>query len=383
MSSILVVISGILQISQPSIHDVIESSRYLNGIAVGMVFPMTFIIIGEELDKTLRGLNAVLIDTLSFGCGILIQIMYSVSWTTKAENSFKAIQFLGLLSVTCGILAFIMSSIYTIESPVYYLMRGEEQMANDTLKRLQPANISQQEHAELMQEYKNYVGQHRTRTFLENAVYGFPALLKLCFYRSFVALGFSYFINFSFTHASTVTGPTNLQRYFLYGFARFLGPIIASSIMDSKGRKLSMVVGFSFSTILSFIMAIIFTDNTKYFRLDYMLAVRYLLIFFQLFISMSVSSSSPYLSEAFPLPIKPFYVAIVFIVEMLVHIIVISYRHILPGKLYHLAEYYYALGGLSLAMFLVAIFVMPETKNCSLVKCLPKFRKFWNFSKLL
>ncbi|XP_065360811.1 uncharacterized protein LOC135954550 [Calliphora vicina] len=382
MSSILVVIGGILQVSDPNTYDIILASRYLNGIAVGFIFPMTFVMIGEEVVKPLRGLNSSVVDTMSFSCGIFIQILYSVLWTSEAENVFKAIQMGGLLNIICGIIAFIMTTIYMVESPIFYLVRGDEQMALDSLIRLQRPHDLNAETCEELEEHKHYVAQSNERTFKENAFYAIPALLKLCFYRSFAVLGFSYFVNFAFSYSSLVTTQLQIYPYILYALARLLGPIIASFTLDSKGRKPSMIIGFFICTILAFTVGGIFDNKQNFIDFDYMTIVKYFLICFQLFSSMSMASSSAYLCEAFPLPVKRHYIAIVFIVEMMVHIIINTFKNtFLPYNVNRISDYFLSLGGLSLVFLGVAIFAMPETKWCSLRECLPKFRQLYNFRK--
>ncbi|XP_046808631.1 uncharacterized protein LOC111675085 [Lucilia cuprina] len=46
MSSVLVFISGILQLADPNSYNTIMASRYINGLAVGFIFPLAFVLIG-------------------------------------------------------------------------------------------------------------------------------------------------------------------------------------------------------------------------------------------------------------------------------------------------------------------------------------------------
>ncbi|XP_065361049.1 uncharacterized protein LOC135954752 [Calliphora vicina] len=378
-SSILVTIVGILQVSDPNSYEAIIASRYLNGIAVGLVFPMTFVLVGEEVVKQMRGMNAGSVDTMSFSCGIFIQIIYSVTWSTGVDDYFQSIQMSGVLNIIYGIIAFIMGAMLIIESPVLHLAHGEEQLAIDSLRRLQRPFTITYETYEQLEEHKRYLAENNERSFMQNAAYGIPALLKLCFYRSFSALGFSYFVNFAFTYSALVTTRLQIYPFILYAFARWLGPLIVSFTLDSRGRKSPMIVGFFVCTILAFTVGGIFDNKLNFIDFDYMNAVKYMLIIYQLFASMSMASSSAYLSEAFPLAVKPYYVAIVFIVEMLVHIIIISCKDSLINIMLHVSDYFLTLGALSLVYLGVAVYVMPETKWCSLRECLPKLRNLNNF----
>lgn len=355
------------------------ASRYLNGIAVGLVFPMTFVLVGEEVVKEMRGMNAASIDTMCFSCGIFIQIIYASTWTNSTDEVFQSLQMSGLLNIIYGVIAFIMASLLIIESPLLYLQRGQEEMAIDALRRLQRPFTITYETYEQLEEHKRYLADSKERTFIQNAIYGLPALLKVCFYRAFAALGFSYFVNFAFTYSSLISSPFEVYPFILYAFARWLGPLIVSFTMDTRGRKSPMIVGFVFCTIFAFIIGGLCDDNYNLLNIDYMNAVKYILIFFQLFISIGMASSSAYLSEAFPLAVKPYYVAIVFIVEMLVHIITIVCTPTIIKSLDQISVYFFTYGALSLVFLGVAIYVMPETKRYSLRECLVKFRNLNNF----
>lgn len=366
--------------SDPSSYDAIIASRYINGIAVGLVFPLTFVLVGEEVVKSMRGMNAAAVDTMSFGCGIFIQIIYSYTWTSGVEQSFSVTQMNGCLNILWGIIGFIIAFSLLKESPLYYLARGQEEKAIDVLRQLQRPYTITFETYEQLEEHKRYLAESKEKSFLQSAIMGLPALLKLCFYRSFMALSFSFFVNYAFTYACVATARLSIWPFYIYGLARWLGAMVFMFSLDSKGRKPSMTTGFLVCCCLAFTVAGIFDDKRNLVSYDYMNAVRYLLILYQLFASSAMASSSVYLSEAFPLAVKPYYISIVFIVEMLVHIIILcSKSKISVLNLFDMPDYFYALGSLSFAFFLVAIFAMPETKWNTLRECLAKFRKILNF----
>ncbi|XP_046808527.1 uncharacterized protein LOC124420280 [Lucilia cuprina] len=256
---------------------------------------------------------------------------------------------------------------YLIESPIFYLVREDERMALESLIALQKPHELTSETYEQLEEHKRYLAESKEKTFKENAIYGIPALLKLCFYRSFMTLGFSYLVNFAFAYSSLVTIELNSYSYIFYAFAKLLGPLIASFTLDSIGRKPTMIIGFFGSSILAFVVGVIFKNEINYTIIERMNSVKYVLIFFQLFSSLSMASSSAYLSEAFPLPVKRHYLTIVFIVEMLVHIIIGSNKQLfIVSNIFLISDYFLTLGSLSLVFLLMSVFVMPETKSCSL-----------------
>ena len=372
-------INGILQVADYDSSDAIVASRYLNGIALGLIFPLTFVMVGEECVKTIRGANAASIDTMSFSAGIFIQIIYSFSWSSGMNDSFPAIRMCGILNIVWGATALLISVFLIIESPLLYLTRNDEQGAIDALRRLQRPYTITYETYEQLEEHKRYLAESKERSLMENAIYGLPALLKLCFYRSFSALDISYFVNYAFTYSSMLTSQYDIWPFILYAIARWLGPLIVAFSLDTKGRRNPLIIGFLVCTVLAFTVGGIFDDFSNMNSGYYMSVVKYLLIIFQLFASMSMASSSAYLSEAFPLAVKQYFISIVFIVEMLVHIIILSSKndHFILNIL-NISDYFLAVGGLSLVFFVFAIFAMPETKGLTLRECLIKFRGFKN-----
>ncbi|TMW53673.1 hypothetical protein DOY81_001218 [Sarcophaga bullata] len=378
-AAILVVVSGILQVADYDSSDAIVGSRYLNGIALGLIFPLTFVMVGEECVKTIRGANAASIDTMSFSCGIFIQIIYGFTWSSGMNDTFPAIRMCGVLSIVWGAVSLLISAFLIIESPLLYLARDDEQAAIDALRRLQRPYTITYETYEQLEEHKRYLAESKERTFMENAIYGLPALLKLCFYRSFAALGISYFVNYTFTYSSLLTSQYDIWPFILYAMARWLGPLIVAFSLDTRGRRNPILIGFLVCTVLAFTVGGIFNDFSNIASGYYMSVVKYLLIVFQLFASMSMASSSAYLSEAFPLAVKPYYISIVFIVEMLVHIIILSSKNVnFVLNMLKISDYFLAVGGLSLVFLVFAIFAMPETKGLTLRECLMKFREFRN-----
>ena len=84
----------------------------------------------------------------------------------------------------------------------------------------------------------------------------------------------------------------------LYAFARWLGPLIVTFTLDNKGRKQPIITGFLVSAALAFAVGGIFSNQQNMLSMYYMDVIKYLLIFYQLFASVSMASSSVYLSEA-------------------------------------------------------------------------------------
>ncbi|XP_075162516.1 facilitated trehalose transporter Tret1-like [Haematobia irritans] len=377
-ASLLVTISGILLIADSTSYEAMLAARYINGAALGLVFPMTMVLMGEEVVKSMRGMNAAAIGSMCLSVGIFLQIIYSYSWP---EGSFDGTQMMGTLSIFWGFISFIIAFTLQIESPLFYLKRGQEELAIDALRRLQrPFNITHETY-EQFEEHKRYLAVNNEMTLKESALIGLPALIKLCFYRVFSALNNSFYTFFAFAYASREAySADDIWPYYIYGLCAWIGAMIVMFLMDSKGRKPPMIIGFFICCSVAFTLGGLLHDQTNHQNVTIMTTVVYLLGVYQFFGALSTASSSVYLTEAFPLAIKSVYVAIPFIVEMLVHITIIAVRsESWDLNVYDLPEYFYTVGALSLAFFAISIVAMPETKNDTLRECLAKFRKFINY----
>ncbi|XP_059216599.1 uncharacterized protein LOC106090115 [Stomoxys calcitrans] len=376
-ASLLVTISGILLIADSNSYSAMLAARYLNGIALGLVFPLTVVMISEESVKYMRGMNAAAMVSFCFSLGVFIQILYMYNW----QDMFDASQMMGTIETIWGISGFVLAFFLQLESPVFYLQRGQEEMAIDALRRLQRPFTITQETYEQLEEHKRYVAESTEVTLLQSALIGLPALIKLCFYRVFTTASYSFYSFFAFSYASSVVyEPDTFWPSLVYGLCAWLGPMVVMFTLDLKGRKPPMIVGFFFTCCIASTLGGLLNDSQNIRDKDVMTAVMYLLMAYQFFAGLSTASSAVYLTEAFPLAVKSFYVSIAFIVEMAVHIVIIAVRsEPWRSNVYDLSDYFYIVGALSLVFFALAIVAMPETKNDTLRECLKKFRKILNY----
>lgn len=375
----MVVIGGGLLVGLSESYSAVMAARYVNGIAVGLVLPLTFALGSEQIVKSMRGMVISSLDTMCVTLGVFLQILYANIWTADIDSGFDELQLLGCLNILWGFIGFVIAFVLQKESPIYYLARGQEEMAIDVIRRLQIPYIITQETYEQLEEHKRYLAESKEMSWAKSLKKGAPALLKLCIYRAFAALTFCYLSNFAFSYATSVAEPMQIWPGIVYGVLRYVAAFILMFFMDKAGRKGPMITGMLVCTVIAFVVAVLFDDSRNFFNVDYMAAAQYLLMCYQLFAIVSVISASVYLCEAFPLAIKSYYIAIVLVVEMLVHIIIIcSRKHWIVFNVFEISEYFYVLGSLHLLFFFVAKFAMPETKLDTLREALKKFEKILN-----
>ncbi|XP_005188853.3 uncharacterized protein LOC101892407 [Musca domestica] len=332
-AALLVTVSGILLVADPRSEDALLAARYINGCALGLVFPLTFVLVGEECVKSLRGMNAAAVGSMCLQLGSFIQSIYSFSWPQDAL--FDGAQKMGILSIFCGFLSFIMAYTMQLESPILYLAHGQEEKAIDILRRLlRPFTVTHETYEQLS-EHKQYLAESCD-------IIGLPALLKLSFYRAFSAASTCFYSYFAFSYAVSIAFRYNdVWAYNVYSFLAWIGTLMVTFIIDSQGRRTPTIIGFFCCSCFSFAIGGIFNDKLNIRNRETMAVVVFLLMAYQLFACISTASSSVYLSEAFPLAVKPYYVAITFIVEMCIHLlsIVICSRP-LRSNVYDLPEYF-------------------------------------------
>ncbi|XP_037934128.1 uncharacterized protein LOC119668624 [Teleopsis dalmanni] len=376
ISASLVMVGGIILLIRSLDFDAIIAARYIDGIATGLTFVPGIVLISEEAVSYMRGKFVVLIDSLSFTFGIWIQILIRTSYNDYFAQSFNIIKMQGVLSIICGVCAFV-SIYFLIESPVLQVVQNKEEDALKGLTNLQRPSIRTQETYALLEEHKRYVAYNNEMPIQESFIKGLPALLKLCILRALGALTFSYLTNAAFFFGSSInqftTSNTILVLPFqLFCHLRLLGTLIGYFTVDSIGRKLPMLVGVLICGGLAVGVAINFSDEMNILDESKMKVISYLLYVFQFFAGLIITSSSAYLSEAFPLAAKPYNISVTFIFEMVVHCIIAATAISFPVFF----AYFIATVVLYFAFVIFGFLCLPETKNATLLEAQQQFEKF-------
>lgn len=368
-SSFLILLGGLFFVALADKYGGIAVARYLNGFAVGLVFVPMIVLIGEEVNSGQRGLGAGILVSGSISLGIFLQIVFASSFSYSASttnNSFGTTQLHGIIVIIYAVLAFLMSYFFVVESPVHHLMLNNEHEAIDCLRRLQRPFVVIQETYQRLEEHRRYIEASDP-----NGDKCLSALVKLCLLRGLVALSFSPAIAAATLWSSTVYAEKFVTwPWIIYGLCLWLGTYIAAFCLDSVGRKLVLLTGALFSGVLAIVIGAIYNDFVNYFIPSKMGSVLYMLFVLGLLVSFVSSASSAYLTEAFPLHLKPYYIALSFIVEMLVLLIIGACT---PDK-DSLAAYFITFGVFYLAFFVLSFFCLPETKRVSLQEAQSKFK---------
>ncbi|XP_017137666.1 uncharacterized protein LOC108152680 [Drosophila miranda] len=374
VGALLVTVGGIEMAAIRSNGGAVLAGSYLDGIGNGLVFAPFMALAGEVSVPYMRGLVTASLEQMCFGIGIFLQIIYTSTWAASgfyySSSGFSPENLKGILSAVYGGLSLLLGALLCIESPVQMLARGDEPGAIDTLRRLQRPYTLTNATYEQLAEHKRYLAENQNLSTSQSIVQALPAFLRLTYFRAMNALSISSIVVLVLIISILANGGSSTG--WLVGFAvcRWAGNFISTFIMESVGRKKPLLLGLLGCSCLGFAI------GSKYSFYYSMGGMAVMMLIFQFFAGLAFVSTSPYLSEAYPLAVKQYFIAFTFIAEMLVFIIVGSAHF----NIYDGGNYFYAVGGMYLFAFLAGIFCLPETRLTTLRGAQQQFSGFINRS---
>ncbi|XP_017080165.1 high-affinity gluconate transporter ght3 [Drosophila eugracilis] len=373
IASLLVTIGGFVIACTHNNGPATVAACYLDGIANGLVFAPFVALAGEVTVPYMRGGVTASLEQLCFGVGILLQIVYSVSWTYpyyQSYNDYTPENMKGVLSALFGILATIYGFLCIIESPVQMLVNDDEQGALDALRRLQKPSVLTEETYDLLAQHKRYVAHNKDLSSGEKLSQTSLTFIRLAYLRVLNAMSLSSFVTTTLSLSIYLSYGLSAEQlwFILFALCRWAGTIIPTFFMDSLGRKLPTVFGLLLSSAFAFAV------GAKFSYYNYMSGVTILLSVFEFFAGMASSATSSYLSEAYPLEFKQPAIALTFIIEMFVFFIIrFCNYNFMQGD-----NYFYVMGAMYLVGFILGVISLPETKRMTLRGAQVQFSSFIN-----
>ncbi|KAH8266094.1 hypothetical protein KR038_003004 [Drosophila bunnanda] len=368
--SVLVLIGGaVMAVTTLNLNGLL-AARYLNGFANGLAIAPTLAMAGELSVFYKRGTTTSAAEQWPVTIGIFVQIVCSASWDT--ESDFTEEQFQGAISAVLGVLALVMATLLSIESPVDLLEKGDEQAAIEALSRLQRPRAVTAETYDQVSDHRTYLAHHRSLSWRKAC----PAFFRLALMRALNGMSCSMLVAYTLTATSTVVYSDNSGPYVLFGFLRLVGSFSCAFALDSLGRKIPLLLGLVISGGLCFGLASRFA-GAKLLRFGDMRMALWLLLIFQLFAGIGFAPSSAYLSEAFPRRFKRQCIALAYVLEMIVQVIILQVDLSATAEGSDCVEmFFFAMGSLLLASFLGSVWFMPETKDTTLLQAQFRFQEF-------
>lgn len=354
----MVFIGGIVNCSTHYNLDALKANLYLNGIANGLVFAPTLALAGEIAVSYMRGKITTSFEQLSFNLGIFLQTVICSGYTPSYHSDgFNPERVTGIIAAVLGFLGMIFATLLFIESPVDLLTSGREQAATDALRRLQSLITPSDQTLAQLEEHKRYVAENERLSMEKSCERAVPAFIKLSILRGLGALSISSFF-YDLLFLSGTDSIYDGTYIIVYGACRLLGSYIATILVDSLGRKgplllgLFAAAGFAFAAGSQVVFSSFF--------------VPFFLYFFQSFAGIAFTMSSAYLSEAYPLKVKQYFISFTYIIELVVFII-IGTSDLIDGFLF-------IVGGIVFGFFLLGIICFPETRRTTLRGAQQRFK---------
>uniref|UniRef100_A0A1A9UHL8 Major facilitator superfamily (MFS) profile domain-containing protein n=1 Tax=Glossina austeni TaxID=7395 RepID=A0A1A9UHL8_GLOAU len=367
--SFFVLIDGIIFVCAPASEYALIVARYLNGIAVG-VATVTFLIHGSEVTaKSYRG-YCLAMEQYSISFGIVIHVIDTSLWA-------EVLYMHGLIDLLLGCLAFASALIFTIESPIYYLRRGNEAMALDCLARLErPKGVKSTTYASL-EEHKSYIRENNKYDTIGSFKLGLVPLVKLMLFRSLMlTFGFSLPLTAAVQVGTLLSLGLETWPYIVYAALRVLGSLITIFTVDTLGRKIISLLSLIIIGALLIPIGIFFSNPYNFLDKQKMAIVCTLSLLIQLFAGIYAPHTSVYMGEAFPLKVKLYLLPLCVAVEHIVHIITICVL-LSTSSRNHLSQYFLATGSVIIFIFLLFCAVIPETRKTSLSEAQSRFQKLF------
>lgn len=357
-------VGACLFLSSPHTHDNLVVGRYFNGIGVGFSI-VPFILYASELaDDSCRG-SVLALEQCFITVGVAIQMIYTSYWSddlqlpaNRLHGIFDAL-FAGL--AWCSLRNF-------VESPNTHIYKGDDAAALESLAKLhRPATVSVETEIMLAQR-KSYIEEQQSLTVTQSIVGGLVPLFKMLLFRSVVvALSNSLTLNMAFQYSMLAKSVKWVPV--AAAFCRIAGSLISLFLVDKITRKMpTLIYAVSISGLC--------LTHSKFFYDIYdvwnLAAAKYVYMVIQLVVGLYVPYTTVYLSEAFPLKVKPYMMAICVVVEQVLQIVLICITKPL------IAANLSTQGGIIFLAWGFLAFAMPDTRNTLWSEAQRRIRKLWH-----
>ncbi|XP_039487818.1 uncharacterized protein LOC120450067 isoform X2 [Drosophila santomea] len=298
-----------------------------------------------------------------------MQLIYTAVWQVDWNVAIVADQVHGVLSITYGVIALALALTLCVESPVHLLMRSSEQRALVALRHLQRPYMVTSEMLLRLDEHKLYVAANREMCLGTSLQKGYPSVLKLLALRLLGVLCLNSIICCAlYETGNQLVSSLYAWPFVVFGLLRWCGCFFAVLLMDTTGRKKPTLFGIFSTGAFAIAYANLFG------RTPHMITALVMLFSLQFFAGLGQCASAAYLTEGFPLRLKPHMVAVVYVVEQVARLLLCSFVLSIAG----ITAYFHCLGALSMVLFLLGIFCLPETRLVPLAEAQLKFSKWFN-----
>lgn len=338
-------------------------SRMISGIGYCSSLGLLVIYLGEIADKDIRGILLFIIK-ISYDIGILV---------VAVTGAFLSYHGMNCVMLSLPIL-FLVTFLFMPETPYYYLLRGDDKKAINTLMRLQGLNNSDSVKVEIERMKQATLNNQNSK---ENSLWKLfrvkkhrkALIIALCADITKVFSG--YFAILTYTQTIFNYNKSSLDPKYatiIMVVVKIISGLVASQLIESVGRRILVIFSGIFASISLAIVATFY--YLQYLHVSYLPMITWLpllgLTSFEVFCAFGVSPM-PFvlLGELFPTDVKgPATACVTIITEFLLFMVTFGFEVLNKAEGIYTSFAIYAvccfIGSLTL------FFVMPETKGRNL-----------------
>ncbi|XP_011204813.2 uncharacterized protein LOC105227266 [Bactrocera dorsalis] len=373
LPNLLVAASAIVAVSGYQYLGVLIASRYLDGICIGLA-TVSFITHVSEISSEHRRGFCLAFEQIGLAIGVYVQMLYTALWIPG--TNFSPNLLMGLCNLFFGCMAAFLT--YTQkDSAVFHMRKGDETGAIECLNVLYQPPILTENKQIAITDIKMYVAMNDSMSVGKSFALGLVPLIKMTIYRSMLSFIISLPIMLALNNGGIVSAPNVINWHpILYGFLGLLGPVVASTTLGGIGHKwlslftLLVAGGMFLGVGIAYHVDASFSDEVKMSMVVAMLMVA------QFLGGIFAPSTTVFLGEAFPLKVKPYFIAFCIIVQNMVGLIIVcTYNY----SLFHEYVYCVTVGVIMMFFAIVFCFMLPETREMKLREAQEQFAYFFNF----
>lgn len=376
----MVIVSGVVS-SSASVISSLQVAGGLDGIGFGLATILTVVVGGENSNNNHRG-KVVSSDQVGIAIGILTYTIVETIYVDYVgfDPEWGIPQTTGIMSLVFG-LGGLICCYYTIETPVFYLMRYDEGSALTAIQLLDNKSSSGSNLCTTLNSLRQYVHEDRLRSWATKICQAVVPLLKLVFLRSIMTVTFANAVPATYEHAE-YSGFRASWTYVCFGLARLVGALTTNILLiDRIGRKAALLgsclaIGVLFSLISSFMGCLSFDGMRDSFGPDMMFSMAVAFLCLEFFCGIGQGVVTVYMSEAFAPFSKGWFVFIIILAEN-ISVIVIN-GAMMFGDDFPDVTFFRTFSVLFFAAFIIVLTTMPETNSIGLQEARDLLRKTVN-----
>lgn len=358
-------IDGIIFVSTAE-YNALIAARYLGGAGIGLI-TVAFIIHNSEISlPNSRGWWCAL-EQYGLALGIAIQVIIDTQW--DASSSIDANCAHGIFGIVFSLVA-TGAVVVSIESPIFYLRRNNEEKAHTLQAMLLSSSKSSEACKAAFEEAKHYVSVGSSQSTGQQLASSVMPFIKMLFSRCLVPLTFSLPLSASMITSTVVAELALNWPIVVWGLLRWFGTFFSMALLDKVGRKFVSLLGLVCMAGLTLGMAGIYSDVNNTISWYYMSQVCRLSMSFQFFAGLFICCTPTYLGEAFPMKVKALLIGLIVCIEQVIHIIVIE---TFSTSLSFYYPYFLAVGIVLIVCLIIFAVLMPETRGLSLRQATERF----------